>query len=641
MSEATVVESLNEEDTIETISLEETLAVLASVPLLMVMELKERTSLVEKLRTLKFKHGDVIVAEGDKADCMYMMQSGASVVVVDGSNVHEYGRGDYFGERGLLCEEQRTATVKACGSAVCWKLERRDFEEVSGACGEGLLQHVAQMFLATVPLLMGMDSAQRTKLAAKLEMCKFEDNDTIIAEGDVADCMYIVESGTASEIVDSTGVLDFTRGDYFGDRGLMDNTPRTATMKACGTTACWKLGREAFEQVSSVCGDALRTHTLMRFLNTVPLLMAMKESERAELATSLELCQFRHDDIIIAEGEMADAMFIMESGSALVLVDGKNVLVYGDGDYFGERGLMLKEPRAGTVKACGKASCWKLNRAAFEKVVGTCGGALLQSSKQYGVVQSSWRTKLSRRRRRVKMAVPSSAMDDSPVPRGRPRAGTISTVSEDLEVGSLLMTNVVLNAFDAQNKTTWLSMFGVSAAVKYGWLEFETAEMTWQKAWFELKHGVIRIYEHRSLRGESPLIEVPLAAVSLREDTKTKRVDAPHAFRLDVVESRADLVWGPVILKHPAMRTKIVVKPQTAQMKAQWIQSIRLAKGTGNALDKPSTGATFAPYLTLLGISGVCPANKAMPSHHHPVCVRCYCNVMLTVNRRAAVACDN
>ena len=65
---------------------------------------------------------------------------------------------------------------------------------------------------------------------------------------------------------------------------------------------------------------------------------------------------------------------------------------YGAGDYFGERGLLCREPRAATVKAWGEGAtctCLKLGREAFEQVMQdtACVVQLRDKTKQYvGVV---------------------------------------------------------------------------------------------------------------------------------------------------------------------------------------------------------------------------------------------------------------
>ena len=60
-------------------------------------------------------------------------------------------------------------------------------------------------------------------------------------------------------------------------------------------------------------------------------------------------------------------MYFIESGGAVALVHGAEVCTYGAGAYFGERGLLHKEPRAATVVSKGTSTCLKLGREAFER----------------------------------------------------------------------------------------------------------------------------------------------------------------------------------------------------------------------------------------------------------------------------------
>ena len=63
-----------------------------------------------------YKHGDVIVRQGDLADCMYVVQSGEVEVVqaTDGGEqrLALLGSGDFFGEMAMFEKEVRSATVR-------------------------------------------------------------------------------------------------------------------------------------------------------------------------------------------------------------------------------------------------------------------------------------------------------------------------------------------------------------------------------------------------------------------------------------------------------------------------------------------------------------------------------------------------
>lgn len=51
--------------------------------------------------------------------------------------------------------------------------------------------------------------------------------------------------------------------------------------------------------------------------------------------------------------------------------------------YIGEIALLLKRPRAATVRAKGSLKCVKLDRARFERVLGPCQDILKRNIAQY------------------------------------------------------------------------------------------------------------------------------------------------------------------------------------------------------------------------------------------------------------------
>jgi CRP-like cAMP-binding protein len=66
-----------------------------------------------------FHDGDIIVSEGDDSREMYVIQSGAVVVIrnIDGVEVElaKLERGNFFGEMSLLESISRSATIRAVG----------------------------------------------------------------------------------------------------------------------------------------------------------------------------------------------------------------------------------------------------------------------------------------------------------------------------------------------------------------------------------------------------------------------------------------------------------------------------------------------------------------------------------------------
>ena len=89
--------------------------------------------ILPKLEKVKFDNDDVVVHEGEDADCMYIILEGRFVVskLIDGETVEldRLGAGDILGERALVMNEARAATVSAHGKGICLRLTAHQFEK--------------------------------------------------------------------------------------------------------------------------------------------------------------------------------------------------------------------------------------------------------------------------------------------------------------------------------------------------------------------------------------------------------------------------------------------------------------------------------------------------------------------------------
>ena len=86
-------------------------------------------------------------------------------------------------------------------------------------------------------------------------------------------------------------------------------------------------------------------------LKALPLFEALSKQERkkvAHWADEVDISEGRH---LADEGDFSYEFFVIESGSAEVLRDGKHIADLGPGDFVGEMGLMAHAPRNATVVA--------------------------------------------------------------------------------------------------------------------------------------------------------------------------------------------------------------------------------------------------------------------------------------------------
>lgn len=104
-----------------------------------------------------------------------------------------------------------------------------------------------------------------------------------------------------------------------------------------------------------------------------PLLRLLSAVDRDLLNTLLTEHHFERGDVICAEGEPGDAMYLIRSGQVVVIkgeIDSPTVLGYrGPGEIIGEMALLEGQPRSATNIAVDRTRLLKIDRAGFQELV--------------------------------------------------------------------------------------------------------------------------------------------------------------------------------------------------------------------------------------------------------------------------------
>jgi CRP/FNR family transcriptional regulator, cyclic AMP receptor protein len=75
----------------------------------------------------RFAMGDVIFAEGDKGDAMYVIRSGEVAIERGGHVMESLGPGNIFGEMALIDGSPRSVTVRAKTDCVVAPMNEKSF----------------------------------------------------------------------------------------------------------------------------------------------------------------------------------------------------------------------------------------------------------------------------------------------------------------------------------------------------------------------------------------------------------------------------------------------------------------------------------------------------------------------------------
>lgn len=95
---------------------------------------EELNKLAKGLRAAPFVRGEAMTKQGAQAHWLYLVVEGEAevLITIDGKSekVATLKAGDYFGERGLMTGEPRSATVVALTDVKCYRLDKDAFKDI-------------------------------------------------------------------------------------------------------------------------------------------------------------------------------------------------------------------------------------------------------------------------------------------------------------------------------------------------------------------------------------------------------------------------------------------------------------------------------------------------------------------------------
>jgi cytochrome P450/CRP-like cAMP-binding protein len=243
--------------------------------------------LIAQMTRRVYQPGEVIIRQGDMADAFYMIASGAAEVFLEQPGqpprkLERLTEGAIFGEIGLLQGVRRTATVRVTpeGPATINVMDREAFTEavaefdlVEAEIVAVVRRRTQQLALAkALPLL---SREQIARLSPAFQSRAFAPGVEIIRQGDPAEEFYLVTRGSVEVFARQPGgreirVAESGAGEYFGEIGLLQERPRTATVRAGpGGVEVLILGRDAFRTLvagSTATASAVTAEMTRRLL---------------------------------------------------------------------------------------------------------------------------------------------------------------------------------------------------------------------------------------------------------------------------------------------------------------------------------------------------------------------------------------
>ena len=212
-----------------------------------------------------------------------------------------------------------------------------------------------------------LNKQARDEIITTMSLCKVKANTILFKQGAIGSYWYIVNEGTFDLYIDDVLKKQLKRGDSFGEFALMNDAPRSATIKAATDCFVWVLKREAFRKIIDFLFQ-LNYDENMRFLNSINL--PLDSTFKSVLANNLIRQIYKQGEVIFKEGELGQCMYIIKKGEVNCMKNDKVIRVLNKGDNFGQKSILTENKRSLDIVAKTDCILYSISVEFFKTQIG-------------------------------------------------------------------------------------------------------------------------------------------------------------------------------------------------------------------------------------------------------------------------------
>jgi CRP-like cAMP-binding protein len=105
------------------------------------------------------------------------------------------------------------------------------------------------LFLKSIDLFSQIPGEDLVRVAQIAEEIDFEPKETVMAEGELGDSLYLIVDGKVHVYKGDRLIVELGERECVGEMAILDSEPRSATVKAAGAVSALKIEREDFYDV--------------------------------------------------------------------------------------------------------------------------------------------------------------------------------------------------------------------------------------------------------------------------------------------------------------------------------------------------------------------------------------------------------
>lgn len=205
---------------------------------------EQNEAFVENVEIFNFALGKNVIKKG-------VSKNSVLVIVLKGeisAKGEVRGNFDILGDNEIYEDDDGVYThrwITTCDSTIGLISKDQIEELLKGSLKRTIFQNELILVMKKVQLLRTLPDSILESLISCLKIQTFSPDQIIFSQGDEADAFYIIESGQVEVLINDQLIRQITTHDFFGERGILFNESRTATVISKGVT-CWILTKKDF-----------------------------------------------------------------------------------------------------------------------------------------------------------------------------------------------------------------------------------------------------------------------------------------------------------------------------------------------------------------------------------------------------------
>jgi len=225
-------------------------------PVLKSLSNSEKERLLETMRVTTYSYDEIVLSQGSEVSNSLLIVLNGSLCTRHRLNMRE---SKPFGElydcigaeevmAGYSDSAFETDIVADSDEVAVGEIAKAEFHACLGT-SETILKTISARQFKGIQILEELPREKQVAVAKALEVREYQDGEVICLQNDPGDYFFILKSGRAVAIRDKVLIRTITKSDYFGEKAILMDKSRTASIYAEGICVVWALNRENFTRI--------------------------------------------------------------------------------------------------------------------------------------------------------------------------------------------------------------------------------------------------------------------------------------------------------------------------------------------------------------------------------------------------------